>query len=51
MNISLKQTAAAISAVLEPGETVIWSGEPDRDVMLKTMGKRKSLPFGNILFY
>ncbi len=42
--------AAAISAVLEPGETVIWSGEPDREVMLKTMGKRKSLPFGQLLF-
>ncbi|MEE4172733.1 MAG: hypothetical protein V2I57_00595 [Xanthomonadales bacterium] len=32
---------AAIEAVLQPGETLEWSGGPDPVVMKKTLGKRK----------
>ena len=33
-----KRVAAAVEAALDPGEQLLWSGAPDRKVMLKTMG-------------
>jgi len=42
---------AAVEAVLEPGEKLLWSGAPDREVMLKTLGKKKNSPFFTLLFF
>ncbi|MEM1111251.1 MAG: hypothetical protein AAGI11_05025 [Pseudomonadota bacterium] len=30
-----------LTPFLQPGEELLWTGEPDREVMLKTLGKRK----------
>lgn len=39
----------ALQSVLEPGEQLLWSGAPDPEVMLATLGKSKSGPMRYVI--
>jgi hypothetical protein len=45
----MSETRQALEAVLEPGERLLWSGAPDRDVMLRTLGRRSTSVVGPII--